>query len=100
MSAPGSDYTPGDEPVPVGTTVRYEGGYYTVEAHGNPQDRSGHYPPRPPVPSLEEAYPDGVAYVLWPVTVPRKMDNGHFGRSFVRRTSFTVVSTGGTFQGG
>lgn len=81
------DYTPGDPPVQVGTLVHYQGARYRVEEHRSPSD----HPNPPPVPALAEAYPDGVAYFLWPEGMPRKMGNAAYSRVYVRRTSFWVV---------
>jgi hypothetical protein len=92
-----TDYTPGDDPVPIGTMVRYEGADYEIEQHQNPQDHPVP-PPSPPAPTLDEAYPDGVAYYLWPIGRRKSMDNGQFMRHFVRRTSFCVIDTEPTFK--
>jgi hypothetical protein len=87
-----TDYAEGDDPVPVGTTVEYFGslspGRYTVTAHTEP---TAH--PFQPQEALEGAYPDGVAYELWPVGVPHKLGNIHLSANFVRRTSFRVDPT-------
>lgn len=85
-----TDYTPGDAPVPVGTVVSYEGGHYFVDEHVDPT-KHPHPPTSPPAPTLEEAYPDGVAYHLWMANKRRSLDNGHFSKLFVRRTSFRVI---------
>lgn len=88
-----TDYTPGDDPVSIGTTVQYRGGYYEVDAHQDPEanPRPPHYPP------LAEAYPDGVAYSLWPANMTKRPDNRDFVAAFVRRTVFRIVSAGPTF---
>lgn len=85
-----TDYKPGDEPVPVGTLVFYQGslkpGVYEVILHVPASDR-----PAPPPPlTREEVYPDGVAYSLWPVGVANKRGNGHLGINAARRTSFRI----------
>lgn len=85
----GTDYTPGDPPVPVGSLVRYEYTDYIVHDHLNPHEHP-HLPPNPP---LEEAYPDGTTYWLWEAGRAVKMDNGQFSRLWVRRTSFHVLTT-------
>lgn len=82
-----TDYQPGDTPVPVGTVVAYEGRRYTVEEHGDPEN----HPWPPPGTDFTVAYPDGTAYVLWPVGVARKFGNRHLSRVWVRRTSFSLT---------
>ena len=39
-------------------------------------------------------YPDGVAYDLWPLGVPRRFGNRDQGVYYVRRTSFRVYRKG------
>ncbi|MEV6401081.1 hypothetical protein AB0M39_40965 [Streptomyces sp. NPDC051907] len=94
MATPETDYTPGDEPVPVGTVVRYTGsrahGEYEITEHRDPAEH-----PRARLPlsdSARAAYPDGTAYDLWPVGVERKFGNRDRAVYYARRTSFTVVS--------
>lgn len=83
----------GVPPVPVGTVVEYRGRRYKVIEHQDPQD----HPYRDRLPSpLTPHYPDGVAYTLWPVGVPRKFGNRHCMKAWVRRTSFRVVEGEGT----
>lgn len=93
MSA--SDYTAGDPPVPIGSVVRYETDqrpyvYWTIQDHMDPAKH-----PKPPPPeltmTLEVAYPDGVAYYLWPVGVKLKFGNRDAAVGWVRRERFTVV---------
>ena len=91
-----TDYIPGDEPVPPGTVVLYA--YpdgppkeYTVVDHDDPHN----HPHPPPEPPLAEAYPDGVAYYLWPVGLPRKFGFRDQAIGWVRRTSFTVKPANG-----
>jgi hypothetical protein len=83
------DYSHGDSPVPVGAVVSYEGSYWRIVAHHDPQDH-------PDLPEgdhdLAEVYPDGVAYDLWPVSLPQKFGNRNYARYFVRRDSFYVKS--------
>jgi hypothetical protein len=87
QSIVGSDYEPGDFPVPVGAHVRYHGrsaphGLYEVTARRlPPEDR----------PDPEVNYPDGVSYDLWPVGLPQKFALRDRSVAFVRRTSFIVV---------
>lgn len=76
-----TDYQPGDAPVPVDSTVEYEGRDWKVFQHQSP---------RKSVPEPEVNYPDGVAYALWPVDVPLGLDNGSQMRTQVRRRSFRV----------
>lgn len=77
-----SDYTSGDVPVPVGTMVRYHDRVYEVVEHQEPREGT----PDPVV-----SYPDGVAYVLWPVDVPKKFGNRDQSFVQVRRESFVVT---------
>lgn len=85
-----------DGPVPVGTVVEYFGslyrrhGRYVVAAHENPAT----HPYRRDTEILRAAYPDGTAYVLYPVGVERSLDNQHLGMGFVRRGSFRVIEEG------
>ena len=85
-----TDYTQGDAPASIGSVVEYFGsltsGRYTVTGHRNPTEH-----PFQPQELLKGAYPDGVAYELWPVGVPHKFGNHHLSANFVRRTSFRVV---------
>jgi hypothetical protein len=76
----------------VNAVVEYFGslksGRYTVFQHQTLDDH-----PNPPTPEeAAEAYPDGVAYCLWPADLPRKFGLRHYTVDFARRTSFTVVS--------
>lgn len=96
MSRGTTDYQAGDEPVPVGTTVEYFGsgpnGLYTVHEHRDPNehpDISLIIPPGTPEREMEEYYPDGVAYHLWPKGQPKKLDVASM--RWVRRTSFRVA---------
>lgn len=97
MPDPVTDYTAGDEPVPVGTIIEYFGshahGEYEVTALKDPfthpflRDMSSD--------ELRTAYPDGVAYDIWRVGVSRKFGNRHHSVGFVRRTSFRIKPPGG-----
>lgn len=85
-----TDYKPGDPPLKDGTLVHYidkdRGGEYRVIEHRRPERHS-----RMPLSiSLEEAYPDGAAYIIHPVGVPYKLDNGYRSVIHVRRTSLRV----------
>lgn len=87
-----TDYKPGDEPVPAGTWVFYQGsvaapGVYEVEGHMEPHLKPDWGLQTIP---LNEAYPDGVAYALWPVGVARKFHNRHLSVLWARRTSFRI----------
>lgn len=85
------DYSPGDPPVPLGTEVEYFGsqahGRYTVEQWLNPSNHPDYLKPGF---DADEAYPDGVAYCLWPVGVPRKFGNRGQSGLYVKRRSFRV----------
>lgn len=87
-----TDYTPGDFPVPLGMEVYYFGsqrhGLYEVACHLAPEDHPDVSNARG---ALYESYPDGVAYELWPVGLPKKLGNRHLGVYFARRTSFRVA---------
>jgi hypothetical protein len=76
-----TDYQPGDAPVAPGTTVVYRDRDYEVVEHQES---------RPDVPEPEANYPDGVAYVLWPVGVQKKFGNRDQSMVQVRRRSFYV----------
>lgn len=81
-----TDYTPGDLPVPVGAHVKYNCTEYEVTAHQSPEDHPYHGND-----FRDLAYPDGVAYSLWPVGLAQKFGNRGSSFNFVRRTSFIVV---------
>ena len=85
-----TDYTPGDQPVPVGTWVFYRGsrrpGVYRVLGHLDP----ALYPDFPAHLSREEIFPDGQAYDLWPVGIPMTRGNAHLSVLWARRTSFRI----------
>jgi hypothetical protein len=90
-----TDYTPGDDPVPVGTVVWYkvfrgnQEEKFEIIDHASPHD----HPHPPPISKegMDEMYPDGVAYVLWRVGALKKFGNRD-GNEFcwVRRPSFRV----------
>lgn len=90
-----SDYKRGDKPVEEGAVVEYfgsqpHGRYKIVEVH-DPEDhpyRMYH------VGDMNAYYPDGVAYDLWPLGVPRRFGNRDQGVYYVRRTSFRVYRKG------
>lgn len=94
-SRPETDYTPGDDPVPMGTLVEYfgsqgRGRYKIVEVHD-----PGDHPYRMYHDGDTDAYyPDGVAYDIWPVGVPHKFGNRDQGVYFVRRSSFRIYEKG------
>lgn len=89
---PETDYRPGDGPVPLDSYVEYLGnkrprGLYVVQAHYSPNE----VPERAQEEiQREDAYPDGVAYLLWPVGVPVGMDNHGCAVWWARRTSFRL----------
>ena len=87
-----TDYIPGDNPIPIGTTVDYFGsqanGRYVITGHTSPADH-----PRYAQQAVDaDAYPDGTAYDLWPEGMPHKFGLRDHAVYFVRRTSFRVVS--------
>lgn len=88
-----TDYLPGDPPVPVGAIVNYTGsqrhGRYEVIDHRDPAEHPDHLSED----ELRELCPDGVAYDLWPVGLPRKFGNREQAVLHARRTSFCVEST-------
>lgn len=80
-----TDYQPGDGPVSVGAVVEYRDREFEVSEHQAPSaDLSDA--------ERTENYPDGVAYVLWPVGVPEKFGNRGQSVVRVRRRSFRVKS--------
>jgi hypothetical protein len=84
-----TDYTPGDDPVPVGTVVDYFGslahGLYEITEHRSAEE----YPKHLSVDAdLFVPYPDGIGYRLWPLDMPKKMGNEPYSVNFARRTSF------------
>lgn len=85
-----TDYKAGDQPVPVGTWVFYQGsrkpGVYRVLGHMDP----ALYPDFPAGYGQEELFPDGQGYELWPVGVPVTPGNAHLGALWARRTSFRI----------
>jgi hypothetical protein len=79
--------------VPVGARVRYHGsagrhGEYIIQGYN---DLAGHHPKLPPEVEAE-AYPDGIAYELWPVGVLMKFGNRDQAVYFVRRASFDLAA--------
>lgn len=86
-----TDYTPGDAPVPVGSTVYYFGsrtpGLYRVVGHLDPENYPGKFPSELP---KDEVYPDGTAYDLYPYGVARKFGNDHLSVIWARRRSFRI----------
>lgn len=94
-----TDYVPGDAPIPVGALVYYSGsmrnGIYEVARHYTPES----HPEIGPlareheeiVADLADAYPDGVAYGLWPFGVPREPGNGNLMVRYARRVSLRLL---------
>lgn len=90
-----TDYKPGDKPVEKGTVVDYFGshphGLYTVVEVHDPGD----HPYRRHLDGdMRAYYPDGVAYNIWPVGVPRRFGERDRGVWYVRRTSFRIHEEG------
>lgn len=77
-----SDYTPGDPPVRKDVEVEYRDSRWQVEDH---------MPPPDDVPDPDVHYPDGVAYILWPLGVPKKFGNRDQSMMRVRRRSFRII---------
>lgn len=82
-------------PIPIGTVVDYHGSLstgsdrkYVVTDHDNPQDLF----PEDQWKLLAEAYPDGVAYTIWPEGMERRFGNRAYMVFRVRRTSLEVAS--------
>jgi hypothetical protein len=80
------------EKVPVGTKVQYHGslaymhGEYEVTGYTDVLLRSRLDPDE-----LDDHYPGGVAYDLWPSGVPREPQYNEDSLTNVRRKSFTIV---------
>lgn len=78
------------DPIPLETLVRYHGsqgqGLFRVVEHNEPVA-----PPGVTEAEMLGAYPDGVAYRIWPEGLLRKMDNRHHSVFNVRRGSLEVV---------
>lgn len=96
-----TDYVRGDAPVQVGSVVEYFGS----GPHGRYRVIGRQKPTAHPYRSLTreeaaEAYPDGVAYDLWPTNLPQKFGLRDQAVTHVRRTSFTVISRPWAPQGG
>lgn len=90
-----TDYTSGDDPVEVGTLVDY----FASQGHGRYRVTDVHDPGDHPYRmyhsgNMAAYYPDGVAYDIWPVGVPRKFGNRDQGAYYVRRTSFRIYREG------
>lgn len=79
------------EPIPVGAIVDYHGsqqhGRYKVIGHRDPYELF----PGESAKTLDEAYPDGVAYEIWVEGVLVKFGNRDYSVHRVRRKSLTVV---------
>jgi hypothetical protein len=92
-----TDYERGDPPVAIGEIVQYFGsqkhGLYEITEHRDPADHP--YAQSTDIGNDRAewilAYPDGKAYVIWPVGVPRTFGNADQAVNFVRRTSFRVT---------
>lgn len=93
-------------PIPVGTVVDYHGsqkhGRYVIISHEDPdgaftaseliQIAKGDQ-------TLEDSYPDGVAYGLFPEGMERSYRNRGYAVYRVRRKSLTVVNDAGVAGG-
>jgi len=83
-----------NEPIPVGAVVDYHGslkhGRYVVTEHHDPAGAANWCPQLPPE-VLADAYPDGVAYVIWPEDVPVKFGLREHAVYRVRRGSITLI---------
>ena len=86
------------EPIPVGTKVKYHGslrtyhGVYDVDEQVPMEVLTKRWGPE----ACEDAYPDGVAYNLWPEGVEKSYRNRDRSLSFVRRQSITPVEAEAT----
>lgn len=87
------------EPLANGTIVNYHGsldylhGQYEIESS---VDARQHRPDLLAIKGeafMDEAYPDGVSYFLWPVGVEKRYRNRGEGLNSVRRSSLTVVAS-------
>ena len=76
-------------PYPVGTIVTYHG------SHSRDPSRHwiirGHAEPRDGLKDYAVNYPDGVAYMIWPVDVMYKFGNRCYSVVQVRRISLKIV---------
>ena len=88
------------EPLPVGTIVTYHGsvreywGEYEVDRVVDAREHRPDLLARKGEAFMDENYPDGVAYSLWPIGVAKKFGNRELSLNSVRRGSFTVVGSG------
>lgn len=101
-----TDYEYGDPPLPVGTEVEYHHDYqhrvWKVTAHTDPADHrdlrylQAKHPDAAEELEVEfvENYPDGVAYSIYPVGLPRKFGFRHLDIRSVKRTSLRVITKG------
>jgi hypothetical protein len=85
------------KPLAIGTVVDYTGSLsdgsgrqYIVRGHSTPREAAKAYP-QIPEELLGEAYPDGVAYEIWPADMLYKFGNRCHSVYRVRRDSLTPV---------
>lgn len=87
------------EPIADGTIVTYHGsieelhGEYYIEGSVDPALHRPDLLNYKGQDFLNEVYPDGRCYFLWPVGVEKRLDNPYEGINSVRRSSFTVVAS-------
>lgn len=80
--------------LPIGTLVDYHGsvtymhGQYEVEDYSDMEFQRAQLGDK-----FKQYYPDGFAYHLWPVGVPKQFRNRYCALYFVRPESVTVVSS-------
>lgn len=72
--------------VPVSSRVSYRGGIWVVRAYNDLTQRQDLTPQE-----IEQHYPDGVGYELWPEDVPYKFGERSHAMYYVRRSSFEVL---------
>jgi hypothetical protein len=81
-------------PIPVGTVVTYHGSLscdpdkrYVITAHCNPQEMFPEDFWAKYAQELSDAYPDGVAYTIWPEGMPQEFGLREYMVYRVRRGS-------------
>jgi hypothetical protein len=86
------------EPYPVGTHVKYHGSL--DDYHGVVYEITDHHDIRVSRPDIvahysaefiDEKFPDGCGYSLWPVGVDKKFGYRHLSLNSVRRSSITPI---------
>lgn len=87
------------QPLDPGTIVEYHGslpeyhGQYEIEYSVDAREGRPDLLTRKGEAFMDEQYPDGVAYVLWPVGVEKSYRNREESLNSVRRGSITVVAS-------